>query len=316
MSQTTVTGLFPQSFLKENSLHHTLGEEFALGENGVMVFHWSDFHETCDAVKAALENEPELMEDFQRRARGIDQLALIPVWVKTKEKVHQTNMFDLYDRHIFNKSQQLGGVDAFGPIEISFISGTGPFKTMAISECFNKIIYRDFVLINLLRGKLPRRDYRIRVKSKVLFEYGDEFGKAQLVNLEQLTTAGLLFSVEAEHFQKEMARSSHFRVILETQSLAEAMGKNLEELKAHFAKYSFNLMYSSHKRDAVTCQLEDFSIQSSFDFFKSRKVFLFIPYGKIECTQGKHVENIKGFMDHTKTLVRDHYKNPFKKHSA
>ena len=64
MSQINVASLFSQSFLKESSLHQTLGEEFALGENGVIVFHWADFHETCDSVKLALENEPELLEKF------------------------------------------------------------------------------------------------------------------------------------------------------------------------------------------------------------------------------------------------------------
>ncbi|MFL5784609.1 MAG: hypothetical protein ACJ76H_08380 [Bacteriovoracaceae bacterium] len=316
MAQVNVTSLFAQSFFQDSSLHHTLGEEFALGENGLMVFHWADFHETCDSVKAALEAEPTLMEDFLRREAGIERLAHIPVWIKTKEKVHQTSMHELYEKHIFNRSQIVGGVDSFGPIEISFISGTGPFKTMAITECFNKTIYRDFILINLIHGKLPKRDFRVRIKSKVLMEYGDDYGRAQLISLDQLTTNGLLFSLDAELFQKEVADKNKLRIILETDSLASALGKNLEELKGHFSQYAFNLMYSSNKTDSVYCNLSDFSVQSSFDFFKNKKVYLFIPFNKIECEKGNHVKNIKDFMDYTKTLVRDHYKDPFKKVSA
>ncbi len=316
MSQINVTSLFPQSFLKENSLHHTLGEEFAIGENGVMVFHWADFHETCDSVKEAMEKEPELYEDFQKREQGIGQLSTIPVWIKTREKVHQTSMHELYEKHIFNRTQVLGGVDPFGPIEISFISGTGPFKTMAITECFNKTIYRDFILINLIRGKLPRRDFRVRIKSKVLFEYGEDYAKAQLVNLEQLTTNGLLFSLDAEVFQREMSQTQNLRIILETNALAGALGKNLEDMKTHFSQYTFNLLYSSSKTDSVYCNLTDFSVQSSFDFFKNKKAYLFMPYSKIECEKDRHVKNIKEFMDYTKKLVRDHYKDPFKKQSA
>lgn len=314
MSQTNVTALFPQSFLKDNSLHQTLGEEFALGENGVMVFHWADFHETCDSVKEALEREPELLLDFQRRVSGISQLSTIPVWIKTREKVHQTNMHDLYEKHIFNRT--IGGVDPFGPIEISFISGTGPFKTMAITECFNKTIYRDFILINLIQGKLPRRDYRVRIKSKVLFEYGEDYSKVHLIHLDQLTTNGLLFSLDAAVFQKELAGCEGFRILLETNSLSSALGKNLEELKSHFTQYAFNLLYSSNKTDSVFCKLSDFSVQSSFDFFKNKKVYLFMPYSKIQAEKDTHVRNIKEFMDYTKCLVRDHYKDPFKKHSA
>lgn len=316
MSQVNVTSLFPQSFLQESSLHHTLGEEFALCENGVMVFHWADFHETCDAVKTALENEPELLEDFHRREAGIAQLTTIPVWIKTREKVHQTHMHELYEKHIFNRTGLLGGVDSYGPIEISFISGTGPFKTMSISECFNKTIYRDFILINIIRGKLPRRDFRVRVKSKVLFEYGEEFGRAQLVNLDQLTSNGLLFSVDADLFQKEMVSSQKFRIIMDTGSLAGALGKTLEELKAHFSQFAFNLMYSSSKADSVQCRLTDISVQSSFDFFKNKRVYLFVPYSKIESEKDSHVRNIQDFIGYTRELVRNHYKNPFKTKSA
>lgn len=316
MSQTNVTSFFPQSFMKDNALHHTLGEEFTLGENGLMVFHWADFHETCDSVKSALESEPELMEDFQRREAGIAQLTAIPVWIKTRDKVHQTHMHELYEKHIFNRTGLLGGVDSYGPIEISFISGTGPFKTMAISECFNKTIYRDFILINIIRGKLPRRDFRVRVKSKVLFEYGEEFGSAQLVSLDQLTTSGLLFSVDAELFQKEMVTSPQFRIILDTTSLAGALGKNLDEIKTHFSQFAFNLMYSSNKSDSVYCQLTDISVQSSFDFFKNKKAYLFIPYSKIQGENNTQVHNIQDFMSYTKELVRCHYKNPFKRESA
>lgn len=310
MGQVSVANYFPQSFLNENSLHHSLGEEFALGENGVMVFHWADFHETCDSVKVALENDPELLEDFKRREVGIAHLAQIPVWIKTPSKVHQSNMHELYEKHIFNRTQVLGGVDPFGPIELSFISGTGPFKTMAITECFNRTIYRDFILINLLRGKLPKRDFRVRLKSKVLFEYGEDYAKAQLVNLDQLTSNGFLFSVDADLFQKEMTSSEGVRILLDTNALKTALGKNLEELKAHFSQYAFNLMYSSSKSDAICCKLSDFSLQSSFDFFKNKKVFLFIPYSKFEST---HVKAIQEFMTFSKDLVRDHYKDPFKK---
>ena len=223
-------------------------------------------------------------------------------------------MHELYEKHIFNRT--IGGVDPFGPIEISFISGTGPFKTMAITECFNKTIYRDFILINLIHGKLPRRDFRVRVKSKVLFEYGEEYAKAHLINLDQLTTAGLLFSMDADIFQKQLAGSESFRIILETDSLKTALGKNLEELKTHFSQFAFNLMYSSNKTDSVYCKLSDFSVQSSFDFFKNKKVYLFVPYSKLHGGTDTHVQNIKEFMNYTKALVRDHYKDPFKHRSA
>lgn len=316
MALQNITQLFAPSFLNDSPLTKTLGEEFVLCENGNMVFHWADFFETCDVIKAQLESDPVLMEDFKHRETALSRLSQIPVWIRTESKVHQSTMHDLYERYILNQMQRLDGLDPFCPLEISFISGTGPFKGMSIAECFNKTTYRDFVLVYLIKGKLPRRDYRIRLKSKVLVEYGQNFSHAELISVDQLTMNGMLLSLDSDTYMKKLMDQESVRILINSQMLTDGKGKNLEELKVHLSQYAFNLLYSSNKVDALTPKLSDFSVQSSFDFSKNKRVFLFISYDKLGATNPESVKAIKEFVMFTKELVREHYQNINAKKSA
>ena len=307
MALQNITQLFSASFLNDSPLTKTLGEEFVLSETGNIVFHWADFFETCDLIKTQLEKDPVLMEDFTNREKALRSLAQIPVWVKTENKVHQSTMFDLYEKYILNQTHLLGGVDPFCPLEISFISGTGPFKAMSIAECFNKTTYRDFILVYLIQGKLPKRDYRIRLKSKILVEYGEQYGQAELMSLEQLTMNGMLLSIDSETYIKKLQAAESLRFLINTKMLSDAKGKSLDELKAHLSQYAFNLLYSSLKNDSVICQQNDFSVQSSFDFAKNKKVFLFVSYAKMTSLNPESIQTLRGFVTQTKDLVRDHY---------
>lgn len=307
MALQNITQFFASSLISENALSRTLGEEFVLCENGNVIFHWADFHETCDLIKSQMESDPALLEDYKNRESALQRLTLIPVWIRTEDKIHQTTMYDLYEKYVLNQRHLMGGIDPFCPIELSFISGTGPFKGMSIAECFNKITYKDFVLVNLLKGRLPKRDFRVRLKSKVLIEYGADYGQANLVSLEQMTCNGLLLSVDSEIFMKKISQSQDVRILLNSEMLETGEGKDLSGLKAHLSQYAFNLLYSSRKEDAIKCAFSDFSVQSSFDFSKEKKVYLFISYEKLTGQDPESVKRIKNFVIFTRELVRDHY---------
>lgn len=308
MPGTTISHYFPRAYLNDDNLHHTLGEEFPLCENGNMVFHWADFHETCDAIKQQIGQDPLLKEDFERREYGLSRLKLIPVWIKTPMQIHQTTMFDIYERHILNQSHLIGGLDPFGSIDISFIASTGPFKSMALSECFNKSTYNDFILVSLLNGKLPKRDFRIRLKSKILVEFGHHFAEATLIQLEQLTKHGMLLSIDSDVYLKRVKSSEKIRLLMDTKVLSDAHGLTLPELESHLAPYAFNLLYSSKKEDALEFALTDISVQSSFEFLRTKKVYLFVSHGMLAQNYSKQVDGIKGFVDHARGLVLDHFR--------
>lgn len=312
MAVQNISQLFAPTFLNDSLLTKTLGEEFALCDNGNMVFHWADFFETCDAIKEQLDNNPALMDDFKHRENALLRLAQIPVWIRTKNKIHQNSMHELYERFILNQGQ----IDPFIPLEISFISGNGPFKSLSIAECFNKSTYRDFVLVYLLQGKLPKREFRIRLKSKILFEYGPHFAEAHLVSLEQLTMNGMLFSVDSETYLKKISSEEQVKILINANMLGLKDSKSLADLKNHLAPYTFNLLYSSNKVDSMLCNVADFSLQSSFDFSMNKKIFLFIPYAKVADSSSQGIKTIQNFVNLTRDLVRNHYQQGLKARTA
>ena len=302
-----ITNFFPSSFLSKNVIPSTLGEDLSLCDTGNIIFHWADFHETCDAIKTRMLNDEELRADFETREKGLQKLAQIPVWIRTSNKIFQSNMYEIYEKFILDQSKFIGGLDPFGPLELSLISGTGPFKMMAIAECFNAATYRDFVLVYLLRGKLPRRDFRLRLKSKILMEYGENFSSASLINLEQITTRGLLLSIDAEQLMKTPSMKGQVRLLLDTKCLDEAIGKSMGDLSAHLSQYAFNLMYSSSKEDGIEIPFNDVKIQSSFDFLKNKKAYLFLSSNVLKENNPKAFKSLMNFVDYTRKLAREHY---------
>lgn len=304
MGHQNVTQLFSSNLLNESSLARSLGEEFPLCGNNAMVFHWADFYETCDAIKKQLMSGQFLMDDFKLRENALTRLSQIPVWIRSSKGIEQTTMHTLYENYIFNHKV----VDPFLPREISFISSSGPFKTMSISECFNKSTYRDFVLVYLLQEKLPRRDFRIRLRSKVLFQYGPQFSESQLVSLEQLGSHGMLFSMESETFLKKFSQEEMVRIMINSKMLNLPEDSNVADIRKHLAPYSYNLLYSAQSSDAIVCRMGDISVQSSFDFSNNKKVFLFVPYGKIIDGQNSGIKTIQRFVETSRDLIRDEYR--------
>lgn len=302
MSNQALSQLFSPHLLNESPLAKSLGEEFPLCDNGAMVFHWADFHETCEAIKNQLQSGI-LLNDFKLRESALTRLSQIPVWIRSQSNIQQTTMHSLYENYIFNQK----ALDPFLPREVSFISSSGPYKAMSISECFNKSTYRDFVLVYLLQERLPRRDFRIRLKSKVLFQYGSQFSETQLVSLEQLGSHGMLFSMESETYLKKFSQEEMVRIMINSQMLKLPDDSNVTDIRRHLAPFSYNLLYSAQSSDAMLCRMEDMSVQSSFDFSLNKKVFLFLPYGKIIDGQNTGIKTIQRFVESSRELVRNQY---------
>jgi len=86
-----------------------------------MVFHWSDSFETCESLKALMEDNETYGNELKTCEKALDQLKLIPVWIKTPKKIHQTSMYDLYEEHILHQENLFGSLDPFCPYEISFL---------------------------------------------------------------------------------------------------------------------------------------------------------------------------------------------------
>lgn len=220
--------------------------------------------------------------------------------MKTSNKIIQTTMYDLYDRYLMGSFKVFDQFEPFDRVEVSFMSGTGPFKIMAVAECFNRATYQDFVVFGLINDKLRKREFRLRCKTKLLFEYGAHFEKAALVNLEQISCRGFLFSTESAEFITEMGSTPHFRFLMDTKSMKEVTGKSLEEMKSQMKLQPFNLFYSSSKTDCFSASSEGINFQSGIDFLQSKKSHFFIPFEKFN---GGDLKSVKAFMNHAKDLI-------------
>lgn len=280
----------------------TLGDNFSLSQLGVIAFHWADFSETCELLESQMRCDETLSQDFHKMKERVNALSLVPIWVKGQGRIRQFNLHDLYANYIMNQNQEK--LDPHTPMDISFISGSGPFKTLAISECFNHQTYRDMVMVMLLEQKIARRDFRVRVKAKVLVEYGASYEHGHLFQVEQLTNTGLLFSCSSDFYFREWPKIKNLRILMNTQMMSEASKMSLEQMRIYFDQFPFNLMYSSKKEDGIYASPESWSVASSFDFFQQKKVYLFLPFSKIEERHSISVDNLQMFMESAKGIVR------------
>lgn len=290
------------SFNQQPLFGQKLGDVFPLSSLGLIVFHWADFSETCEVLEGQMKGDETLSHDFIVLKERVHSLRSIPLWIKTKNKIRQFNLFDLYSSYILN--QTTDRLDPHTPMDISFISGSGPFKNLAISECFNHQLYRDMVMILLLEQKLPKRDFRVRVKAKILAEYGEQYEFGHLFQMEQMTQNGLLFSCDSDFYFKEWPKMKNIRLLINSQMMGEASKMSLEEMRLYFDQFPFNLMYSSRKDDAIQTHSSQWSITSGFDFFKEQKVYLFLPFNSIEKDHHEAVTHLKSFVSSAKGLVR------------
>ena len=281
-----------------------LGDVFSLSSLGLITFHWADFSKTCQSLEQQIKTDETLSRDFALTKERVNSLKTIPIWIKTQHRILQFNLYDLYSSYIQNHAADR--LDPHLPMDISFISGSGPFKTLAISECFNHQLYREMVMVLLLEQKLPRRDFRVRVKAKVLAEYGDNFEHGHLLHLEQMTQHGLLFACDSDFYFKQWPKIKNLRILLNTQMMDEASKMSLEEMRQYFDQFPFNLMYSSKKEDAISSETHQWKTNSGFDFFQQKKVYLFLPFSALGGKHPERVQHLKGFIETTKSMVRKH----------
>jgi hypothetical protein len=306
MALLTVNDLFSKNIFTEQTMRSGLSEELLLSSNGNMHFHWADFHETCDLIKNRMQQDPALMEEYRKKEASLGRLKLIPVWIRTQHRIIQTTIHSLYEQYLLNQ-QHPTSIDPHTPLDISLLSGSGPYKTMAIAECFNFNTYRDFVLVYLLQGRLSKRDFRVRLNTKVLAEYGKNFAEAQLLMLEQISADGLFFSVDSEVFTERLAHADGMRLLIDSEVLREAVGKDLEGMKSYFSSRPGHLLYSARKGNGVSCRVSDFRVQSSFDFVKTKKVYLFINFKSLGPDSKVLVQDMQTFISHAREVVLEKF---------
>lgn len=279
-----------------------LKDAILLNPQAAVCFHWADFHETCATYAHRVQKDVGLKGEFEAKIKELSELKRTPVWIKnTKELIH-TNLYQLYQDFILEKMWQNQDAHPHAPYDISFISPSGPFKKLSVTDCFNLQTYQDFTHVFLLQGKLPQREFRLRVPSRLLMEYGAGFLEATLVDLEQITGSGLLIRCCGKTFFHQMRPKQQVRLMFKSAPLDVFQGT--KDFRESIATWSQNPFYSHNKQEAFILNCEDFQVASRFDFGETQDIYLFVSFTTLKSSHRLMGEKIERFIAKAKESMR------------
>jgi hypothetical protein len=273
-----------------------LNETVILNPNGPVSFQWTDFHETCQLNQARLKNDVVFKAEFEQKTHELQKLRGMPVWLRTpNSQIIQTNLYELYQDAIFER--HWCGQESHAPCEVSFISPSGPYKKFAVVDCLNSHTYQDFVQCFLLEGKLPQRDFRLRVPGRLLMEFGPGLSGAGLIDLQQITSTGLLFKCPAPLFFNEVRPHGKLRLLIKSSSLDGAnISSNWEGFQQAIGEWGLNPFYTQNKLEAFMLSCTDFQVASRFDFGQTQDVYLFVDYKALESSHQLMAQHFARFV--------------------
>lgn len=286
-----------------------LNETVVLNPRGPVSFQWTDFHETCQLNQARLKSDAIFKAEFDHKVSELQKLRGMPVWLRTpSNQIIQTTLFELYQDAIFDR--HWCGQESHAPCEVSFIAPSGPYKKFAVVDCLNTQTYQDFVQYFLLEGKLPQRDFRLRVPGRLLMEFGHGLSGVGLIDLQQITSTGLLFKCPANLFFNQVRPHGKLRLLIKTSSLdsANASG-DWEGFHQAIADWGLNPFYTQNKLEAFMFSCTDFQVASRFDFGQTQDVYLFVDYKALESSHQLMAQHFARFVktgrSHMKRLLLD-----------
>lgn len=268
-------------------------QKIDLCELGSVCFFWADSDESCLNLEQLIKADPSLMKEYQERVDSLNALRSIPLWIKYNSEVKERTMFDLYQDHILG----LDTIAMNSQVEVSLLSSKGPFEPQILSNLFHPDMYQQFIMVLLLTGKLSRREFRLRFKTRLLLEQNHS---VHLVNLEQMSPQGILFSSEKPLIEGQV------NFFMDYQILNETKGMNLTEVKDYITSKSNNFLYSAHSSSKIIINTKGIKSQTKFDFFKNKVHYYFVSFDRFE--NRKAAKTLKDFIDRSRSLIGESLK--------
>ncbi len=280
--------LFPQSEQDSSPLH----------------FIWSDYDECCDYFRQKIKSDGDVAKLREQKLAEISHLKNIPVWIRKDSKLFTTHLFDIYESHLQQKT--IFDYDATVPMDISFISPSGPFKKMAITDCLNIQNYQDFVFLSLLDNKLPSREFRLRLHSRLLFESGEQFQNTMLGSLCQVTSQGILLKVMANDFFYKIKETNQLRLLMNTQ-IFETTKESLtwNEVKNTAKNWPAHPLYTQNKNDAFLIDPKELQLAHRFDYGRTSEVYFFVSFKHLSNSNALMVKKIEKFLFEMKNCIKN-----------
>lgn len=268
-------------------------QKIQLSDLDTVCFYWADSDESCFNLEQLIKNDPNLKEEYHAKVNSLNALRDIPLWLKSGQHIIQRSMFDLYQDHILG----MDPMPVSSRIDVSFLSYHGPFESMVLSHLFNPAMYQQFVMVLLLMGKLSRRSFRLRFKTRLLLEQNHS---VHLVNLEQASSEGILLSSEKPLIE------GCVNFFLDYQILKEAQGMSLEEMKEYISGKANNFLYSAHSSSRITLNTKGIKSQVKFDFMQRKVYYYFVSFERFGNKEAALA--LRDFTLHSKNLIGQTFK--------
>jgi hypothetical protein len=156
---------------------------------------WSDCQQSILYIQNNHKKDLHLHMSLENLYQRLHALREHHLWVRTKGKVNRYDLFSLYSDALRFKTVTDQKISLHEPVEISWLSSRGPFQLKSIGECFNFGVYDDMAKWLVFNNLIAPRDFRLRLKVKLLGEYTNGYKQNTLVHLKQLSHEGLLLSM-------------------------------------------------------------------------------------------------------------------------
>lgn len=275
-----------------------------LTTNQNMSFHWADYSLTCDIYRGLIKNDAKYHQIQNTLVLNMDQLRTVPVWVKTIDGVSTLSLYDIYDSLTTKGKMSRFYVNKENKLVLSFSGPEGPFEILSPSECINKNRYSDFVFTYLLQEKLPTRDFRVRCKGSVLCYYDVCFNKQIKIDVEQITSDGILFSTDDDTLKDKLFYSKEIKFLMNLELFHQNLHKSFNELRNNFSDYEYNLFFTRDSRHSYHVQPKNLYFYHAYDFDQTGKTYFYCHFSNFK---GKNniLENImKEFTDQLRTQIK------------
>jgi hypothetical protein len=157
---------------------------------------WSDSEQHILNIQKQLKSDFHLFSHIQESLEKLNLLKNYFVWIKTKENTLRLDLFSIYSDclRLGKLSQENLKMDQ--EVHISFMSKRGPFIKKTLGECLNPQVYQEMAQNLVLNNLIPIRKFRLRMKVKLLAEFGQNYSDSTLIDLHQLSSEGMLLTTQ------------------------------------------------------------------------------------------------------------------------
>jgi hypothetical protein len=157
---------------------------------------WSDSEQHILNIQKQLKSDFHLFSHIQESLEKLNTLKNYFVWIKTKESTLRLDLFSIYSDCLRLGKLSQDNLKMDQQVHISFMSKRGPFIKKTLGECLNPQVYQEMAQNLVLNNLIPIRKFRLRMKVKLLAEFGQNFSDSTLINFHQLSSEGMLLTSE------------------------------------------------------------------------------------------------------------------------